>query len=94
MSCQNPFSPQPQYYDILEKAFSPRHNILDILFRNNYDYDYDSLMLRGQLYAYAECLTKNYPKMPLKLLLTAAATPHSVLEPKKLFMLTIKFVQN
>ncbi|HDS9847128.1 hypothetical protein AB0174_24100 [Klebsiella quasipneumoniae] len=77
-----PLALRPQYYDILEKAFSPRHNILDILFRNNYDYD--SLMLRGQLYAYAECLTKNYPKMPLKLLLTAAATPHSVLEPKKI----------
>jgi len=75
-----PLALRPQYYDILEKAFSPRHNILDILF----GYNYDSLSLRGQLYAYAECLTKNYPKMPLKLLLTAAATTHSVLEPKKI----------
>lgn len=85
-----PLALRPQYYDILEKAFSPRHNILDILF----GYNYDSLLLRGQLYAYTECLTKNHPKMPLKLLLTAAATTHSVLEPKKLFTLTIKYVQN
>ncbi|GAA6589212.1 MULTISPECIES: hypothetical protein [Klebsiella] len=33
-----PLALRPQYYDILEKAFSPRHNILDILFRNNYGF--------------------------------------------------------
>ncbi|EBV2407302.1 hypothetical protein E1914_23195 [Salmonella enterica subsp. enterica serovar Chester] len=75
-----PLALRPHYYDILEKAFSPRHNILDILLR----YNDVSLSLRGQLYAYTDCLANNYPKMPLKLLLTAAATTHSVLEPKKI----------
>ncbi|HID4048384.1 TPA: hypothetical protein ACXE9F_004932 [Pluralibacter gergoviae] len=74
-----PLAHRPYYYDILEKAFSPRHNTLDILL-GHYD---NSLLLRGDLYIYAECLANNYPKMPLNLLLTAAAT-NSVLDPQKI----------
>ncbi|EML0298699.1 hypothetical protein V9636_002725 [Vibrio parahaemolyticus] len=75
-----PLVNRPNYYDILDRAFDPRYDTLGVLMsRLN-----PTSPLSGQLISYVHILDLNYPKLPLKLFLSAAATNDSVLEPKEI----------
>ncbi|WP_048662531.1 hypothetical protein [Vibrio crassostreae] len=75
-----PLVDRPHYYGILERAFDPRYDALCIVM-SHLD---PTSPFSGQLASCVHVLLQNYPKVPFKLFLTAAATTNSVIQPKEI----------